>query len=290
MTTHQPIICGVDGSLGARRAAVTARTLAAQLRSELVLVHVVPPRPSMALAAVPVAGQPVGTAQMVELDRLESDAAFASVAEELAGTDAQHIIEQGHAADRLSVAAATRDARLIVVGTRGAGAARAALLGSVSQDLATRGSCPVVVVPAPDDAPESCLGPGPVVCGVDGSEGSAAAADTAVRLADELHAALTLVSVHAPRVTGDERAAGVAVTTLSTPTRDHVERLAISGDPAEELARAAAERRAMLLVVGSRGRGSVRAALLGSVSAELTRRSQCPVLIVPPGAATRHAS
>jgi len=290
MTTRGPIICGVDGSPGARRAALTARTLAELLRCELVLAYVVPPRPPMPLAAVPVAGHPVGTAQMVELDRLESDAAFASVADELADTDAEHIIEHGHAADRLSAVADKRDACMIVVGTRGIGAARSALLGSVSQDLAARASRPVVVVPAPENAPESCLGPGPVICGVDGSEGSDAAAHVALWLADELHAALTLVSVRAPRVTGDGRAGGLAVATLSTPTRDHVERLAISGDPAKELARAAADRKATLLVVGSRGRGAVRAALLGSVSAEVTRRSHCPVLIVPPGAATHHAS
>jgi nucleotide-binding universal stress UspA family protein len=289
MTTRATIICGVDGSPGARRAAVTARTLAEQLRCDLVLVHVVPPRPPMPLAAVPMAGHPVGTAQMVELDRLESDAAFASVADKSADSDAEQIVEHGHAADRLSAVADTRDARLIVVGTRGIGPARSALLGSVSRDLAAGASRPVVVVPAPEDAPESDLGPGPVVCGVDGSEGSQAAAHVATRLADELHAALTLVSVHAPRGAGDEGAAGLAVTTLSTPTRDHVERLAISGDPAEELTRAAAERKAALLVVGSRGRGSVRAALLGSVSAEVTRRSQCPVLIVPPGAAGHYA-
>jgi nucleotide-binding universal stress UspA family protein len=66
------------------------------------------------------------------------------------------------------------------------------------------------------------------------------------------------------------------------PAREHLERLSISGEAAEELARAAADRKAALLVVGSRGRGSVRAALLGSVSAEVTRRAGCPVVIVPP--------
>jgi nucleotide-binding universal stress UspA family protein len=279
--TTEPIICGVDGSPDSHRAAVTARTLSNALQCPLVLVHVVPPRPAMSLASVPVAGRPVGAAQMAELDQLESDAAFTSVAEVLGGAEYDRVVERGHAAARLSAVADSHDGRLIVVGTRGMGAARSAMLGSVSQALAANASRPVVVVPAGNGG----LGPGPVVCGVDGSDGSRAATDVAIRLADDLHTALTLVSVRAPRATGDERTSGLAVTTLSTPARDHLERLAISGDPAQELARAAADRRAALLVVGSRGRGSVRAALLGSVSAEVTRRAACPVVIVPPGAA-----
>ena len=85
MNANTPIVCGVDGSPGSRSAAVTARALAEQLQCPLVLVHVVPPRPPMPLAAVPVAGHPVGTAQMAELDQLESEAAFAAVADDLAG-------------------------------------------------------------------------------------------------------------------------------------------------------------------------------------------------------------
>ena len=44
-----------------------------------------------------------------------------------------------------------------------------------------------------------------------------------------------------------------------------------------------------LLVIGSRGYGPVRRTLLGGVSAEVTRTSACPVLVVPRGAAARGA-
>jgi nucleotide-binding universal stress UspA family protein len=40
-----------------------------------------------------------------------------------------------------------------------------------------------------------------------------------------------------------------------------------------------------LVIVGSRGLGSVRGALLGSVSAEVLRHSHCPVAVVRPQAA-----
>jgi nucleotide-binding universal stress UspA family protein len=43
-----------------------------------------------------------------------------------------------------------RDAALLVVGTRGHGTAASLLLGSVSQRLAHRAGCPLVIVPAAD--------------------------------------------------------------------------------------------------------------------------------------------
>jgi nucleotide-binding universal stress UspA family protein len=51
------------------------------------------------------------------------------------------------------------------------------------------------------------------------------------------------------------------------------------GDPADELV--AASREVDLLVIGSRGRGARRAALLGSVSGKVAERAACPVLILP---------
>ena len=280
MSIDEPIICGVDGSPGSRRAVATACELAQQLCSRLVLVHVVPPRPSMVPAAVPIGAHPVATAQMAELDQAEAQAAFASVGEDAAGPDIERVTEHGYAPDRLSALALTRGARLIVVGTRGRGPTRAALLGSVSQRLAASASRPVMVVPEPN-APvgDARLAPGPVVCGIDGSERAQDALYVATRLADDLHAALTIVSAWAADA---QDTAGLAA--IKTPAADHVERLIASGDPAEVLTQAASERKASLLIVGSRGRGALRARVLGSVSSTVTRRAHRPVVIVPPGA------
>jgi hypothetical protein len=48
--------------------------------------------------------------------------------------------------------------------------------------------------------------------------------------------------------------------------------------------RRAVEHDAALLVVGSRGRGAMRAAVLGSVSSALAATAPLPVLVVPPAA------
>jgi nucleotide-binding universal stress UspA family protein len=58
--------------------------------------------------------------------------------------------------------------------------------------------------------------------------------------------------------------------------RLHVEH----GDPVEQLARVARERRACLAVTGTRGRGSLRGELLGSVSKGLVRTAGRPVMLV----------
>ena len=52
-------------------------------------------------------------------------------------------------------------------------------------------------------------------------------------------------------------------------------------DPADGLL--AAARHVDLLVMGSRGRGPVRAAILGSVSHSVSRQAPCPVVILPRG-------
>ncbi len=58
-----------------------------------------------------------------------------------------------------------------------------------------------------------------------------------------------------------------------------VERLAV-GDPAETIARLARETRSDVVVMGSRGRGEVASALLGSVVNKLLAESKIPVLVV----------
>ena len=184
MSSIRHLICGVDGSDTARRAAATALRLADRLGDRLVLVHVIPARPAMAPATVPIGAHPVGLADMHEVNRIEAETGFASVETDVAPASADRVIEHGDAASRLSAVASEKDARLIIVGTRGRGIASAALLGSVSAELSGRAARPVVVVP--DAEPDHARGTGGIVCGVDGSKAAAAVAVTAAGLARAL--------------------------------------------------------------------------------------------------------
>ncbi|MBI4485721.1 MAG: universal stress protein [Acidobacteria bacterium] len=54
------------------------------------------------------------------------------------------------------------------------------------------------------------------------------------------------------------------------------------GNPAQEILRAGAPPNADLVVVGTRGRGRLQEAVVGSVAHSVLRRSQVPVMVIPP--------
>jgi nucleotide-binding universal stress UspA family protein len=57
----------------------------------------------------------------------------------------------------------------------------------------------------------------------------------------------------------------------------------VRGDPGRALCALASELPARALVIGSRGRGGIKRALLGSVSDYVVRNAPCPVVITGPG-------
>ena len=144
-----------------------------------------------------------------------------------------------------------------------------------------------------------------IVCGIDGSPDSQAAVVYATELADRLGARLVLAhvveqapSAHATigppagatppffTTTTEREAAGERLLgeVAAATGIDGAEQRVVTGIPAEGLADLADDESAQLIVVGSRGRGPLRSALLGSVSTSLIGLARCPVLVVPPGA------
>ncbi len=61
---------------------------------------------------------------------------------------------------------------------------------------------------------------------------------------------------------------------------DNAETLSIEGRPGEALCALAAETSARALIMGTRGRGGIKRALMGSVSDYVVRNAPCPVLVV----------
>jgi nucleotide-binding universal stress UspA family protein len=194
----------------------------------------------------------------------------------------------------------SRSSGVVVVGTRGRGELAACVLGSVATSVAARALAPVVVVRGGE-----AVRPGPkrpVLVAVDGS----AAADDALRFAVEAArgtgATLKIVGVWrtiredwvraywlAADPTADpDRTARQAVEGVVADAADTAATLAPDltirsstrgGDPATVIVDLAGDD-AALVVLGSRGRGSVAGLLLGSVGHGVVHAARCPVAVV----------
>jgi nucleotide-binding universal stress UspA family protein len=145
-----------------------------------------------------------------------------------------------------------------------------------------------------------------IICGVDGSADSQAALAAAIDLAARLRLRLIMANVvepsHSPYVGSASLGGGMLRPELPTTDQqedaanellvelsatlgvEQADRRVVVGYAAERLADLADEEGAEMIVVGSRGRGSFKAAFLGSVSTSLIGVARCPVLVVPPGA------
>jgi len=126
---------------------------------------------------------------------------------------------------------------------------------------------------------------GPIICGVDDSESGKGAARVARGLSSKLGLALVFLSVvehGAPEPKTSAIAERLERMSGGTTKADcGAGWLVDIGNPADRLVAAAEAEKASLIVVGSTG---PRSPLLGSISAEVSRRAPCPVVVVPPGA------
>jgi nucleotide-binding universal stress UspA family protein len=129
---------------------------------------------------------------------------------------------------------------------------------------------------------------------IDGSEGSNAAIDEALDLAQEVGAHVTFAFVRKPpssllgypyyeRLLSTElaraRATIDAATTKALQIGVDAQSEILEGDPVDEILSFADNDGADLIVMGSRGRGALAGALLGSVSSGVAQHASVPVLI-----------
>lgn len=160
------IVCGVDSEdEGSRRPLSVAADLAERLGRPLVVAcvslpaPVAPGAPDLSTGATLGAPGPAVTYPYpVAPDEAEPDRLGDDVRRRVEQVVAQwgftatevEVTLDATAAEGLRRIAADRNAELLVVGSRGRGTLRAALLGSTSHALAGEAPCPVVVVPASD--------------------------------------------------------------------------------------------------------------------------------------------
>jgi nucleotide-binding universal stress UspA family protein len=300
--TTYGIVVGYDGSPGSRLALTWAAEEARLRGKHLTIVH------SVNVAAVP-------AYPAMDLSQLEPSLAQAAktlvddgavrAAETLDAAQVETQYWLGSPAAQL--VDASKEAELVVVGSRGRGRVLAGILGSTSYAVAAHARCPVVVVRGPVDSSsdEPKMPPRPgrghdVVVGVDDSDSAARAVDVAAEVAEREGAVLHVVRVaHSASMeawTYAEVAKGGTEETHAL--RDHAEQSVtraanrararhpkvlvttevLYGDPGQSLADLGST--AGLVVVGSRGHGGFTGMLLGSVSHRVIHDAACPVMVV----------
>lgn len=204
------------------------------------------------------------------------------------GLDVTTDLVTGTVVERLTDESERAD--LVVVGSRGMGGFSGLVLGSVGLGLAARAVAPLVVVRGTRREPYD-----EVVVGFDGSPHSESAVEFAFEEAGLRGARVRAVHAWRPPVFGPptarfgampadvSAAEAESLRRRSAPWRERypdvpLAESVVCGHPITVLAEAS--RSADLVVVGTRGVGEVKGALLGSVSHGVLHRAHCPIAIV----------
>lgn len=275
-----------DGSPSAERAISLAECVAWPAGTELRIITVVAPVPVL-----------VATALIADLDPMPVQTTRRS--RSIGGSEVEVSVREGRPATRIVDEAREWHADLVIVGSRGQGALRAALLGSVAAEVVDHAPCAVLV------ARTVCAHS--VLLAEDGSGTAATAAAFLVRvpsLGERDLRILSVAHVLAPLLSGvaphlRELAREAHVEAVEAARAEH-ERIAATragafarpsgavsydvriGDPADEILKEAAERRTDLVVLGSHGRTGLQRVLLGSVARTVLVHADSSVLIVRP--------
>ncbi len=140
------IVVGVDGSPQSKRAVDWALAEAEARGDAVMLVHAWE-FPAVLTMTYGGATLPVFTRDDVQrLSNVLLERTADEARQRAPGVQVRTQLVEGHAADAL--VDASRDARLLVVGSRGRGGFERMLMGSVSTACAHHTRCPIVIVPA----------------------------------------------------------------------------------------------------------------------------------------------
>jgi nucleotide-binding universal stress UspA family protein len=198
------------------------------------------------------------------------------------------------AGDGIADTVATTPGSVVCMATHGHGGVRAAVLGSVAEQVVRRADAPVVLV-GPHCRTSLLVGEEShlVVC-TDGSAFAEAVVDDAIAWANELDLAPWFVEVVAP----DENVAPPEATPRNREVEAataHLERLARragnattdtevlhGADVCRSIVTFAERLSAGLVAMATHGRTGLARTVLGSVSTDVVRHAPCPVLLVRP--------
>ena len=138
------IVVGTDGSKGSEAALSEGFDLAKRLGAKVLVVAIAAHTSDL------LAGSVYEHKVSAHLNQARAALDAARKVAEKAGVEAEFEVFQGDAAEEIAMIAESRDADLVVVGTRGHGGIAGSLLGSVSAGVVRRSKRPVVIVHEPN--------------------------------------------------------------------------------------------------------------------------------------------
>ncbi|GAO10980.1 hypothetical protein TPA0598_07_07040 [Streptomyces lydicamycinicus] len=283
------ITVGLDGTLQSLSAALWAAREAELRKARLRLLH------AWILLGREPTGAPPTEAEEDHWPHRITEEAQAAVASSHPDLPVDVSLVRGDPLDALAKAAEQSD--LLVLGSRGLGAAARFTLGEIGLELVTRTAIPTILVRAQPDTPPS-IGSGNVTVGVS----LHAACDGLLAFAFETASrrAVALRAVHGRHLsayaynrgggvdrTAAEESAQIARDELAAALRPwrakfpdvHVDEQVILESPAPALLHGTAN--AELLMVGRRHRGRLLPPRIGHVVQAAVHHAPCPVAIVP---------
>ena len=296
------ILCPIDFSDYSRRALDHAIAIARWYKSTVTVLQVFSPAPVAAFGQGPVVFEPI-VLTAVDRDQLLADTKAFAEAESAPGITIEAVVREGNTAAAILEQATSMKADLLVIGTHGRSGFERLLLGSVTEKVLRKATCPVMTVPRglPDAVPAGPVLYKRILCPVDFSESSLHALTYATSMAQESDGQLTVLHVVGNEVeNADDMAsivsdAGMTIgsfvkqreealrrrlqeTVATAPEFCTMESLMTHGTPWREVLRIAAERQSDLIVMGVQGRGAADLVLFGSTTQHVVREASCPVL------------
>lgn len=274
------ILVGFDGSAGAEDAAALCAAVAAP-DAHVALVDV-----------LPYPGMPSETFRLLTSSEFPlPEDFFGAATARLPGREVEPLTFVGESPARVFEHLAIEDRyELVVVGSPHRGTIGRILAGSVSETLLHGSPVPVLTAPHgyADGAQRGATST--VAVAYDGGEESRAALAYGQGIAAASGSRLEILTVQRPV----DPVGGVIAYTMEMPEDvEDIQRQALSevdptidlhrrvlGGPAAEAILEACDRGVDLLVVGSRGYGTIERVLLGSTSRALINKASCPVLVV----------
>jgi nucleotide-binding universal stress UspA family protein len=205
------------------------------------------------------------------------------------------VVQRGDASDSILSFATAQHADMIVMGTHGRRGVDRLMLGSVTERVMRKASCPALVVRPP---PHEVLSPGElrdpvhlrrILFCTDFSEAAHRALDYALSLMAEYGAELTLLHV-LEDLPGSADPADATATVIEQleklipPERRQtggMKSVVHIGQPYQQIIQFASEAQTDLVIMAVHGRGALDLAVFGSTTYRVIQLGPCPVLVVP---------